>query len=106
MAITPSQRQTREWPLLVLALALVCAVCIPLWQWTAGQEGGGDFWTRWTPERLGRLLLGPGAGPLLLLLHLGRVHHRQPLPGAAPPAPRLRAGAFAHRRGGAHPAGG
>ena len=37
MAPNPSQRPTREWPLLVLALALVCAVCVPLWQWSAGQ---------------------------------------------------------------------
>ena len=59
MAITPSQRPTREWPLLVLALALVCAICVPLWQWTAGGDGAGDFFSRWTPERLGRLLLGP-----------------------------------------------
>lgn len=59
MAITPSQRPTREWPLLVLALALVCLVCIPLWQWSAGGEAVEDFWQRWTPERLGRLLLGP-----------------------------------------------
>ncbi len=59
MAITPSQRPTREWPLLVLALALVCAVCIPLWQWTSANDGVGSFWSRWTPERLGRLLLGP-----------------------------------------------
>ena len=59
MALTPSQRPTREWPLLVLALALVCAVCIPLWQWTAANDGGGSFWSRWTPERVGRLLLGP-----------------------------------------------
>ena len=28
--VTPSQRQLREWPLLVLALALVFAICIPL----------------------------------------------------------------------------
>jgi hypothetical protein len=58
MALTPSQRPTREWPLLVLALALVCTICIPLWQWTAGSSGAGNFWDRWTPERLGRLLLG------------------------------------------------
>src|SRR4051794_93729 len=38
MALTPTYRKTREWPLLVLALALVCAVCIPLWQWSAGQQ--------------------------------------------------------------------
>jgi hypothetical protein len=58
MAITPSGRPTREWPLLVFALALVCAICVPLWQWTASNDGG-DFWSRWTPERIGRLLLGP-----------------------------------------------
>ncbi len=59
MALTPSQRPTREWPLLVLALALVGTVCFPLWQWSAGGDAAGDFWQRWTPERLGRLLLGP-----------------------------------------------
>jgi biopolymer transport protein ExbB/TolQ len=54
-----SQRPTREWPLLVLALALVCAVCIPLWQWSSAGQTGGDQWSSWTPERVGRLLLGP-----------------------------------------------
>jgi hypothetical protein len=59
MPFTPSQRPTREWPLLVLAVALVCAVCIPLWQWSAGSlsEGGGA--SKWTTERVSRLLLGP-----------------------------------------------
>src|SRR5262249_27532297 len=60
MAITPTQRRTREWPLLMLALALVCVICIPLWQWsTEPGSAGGEQWARWTPERLGRLLLGP-----------------------------------------------
>lgn len=59
MALTPTQRPTREWPLLILALALVCAVAVPLWQWSAGHDAGGDQWARWTPERLGRLLFGP-----------------------------------------------
>ena len=59
MVITRTQRQTREWPLLVLALALVCGICVPLWQWTSSGQTGGDLWARWTPERLGRLLLGP-----------------------------------------------
>ena len=60
MSITPTQRPTREWPLLILALAIVCAICIPLWQWTSRSEpAGADLWARWTPERLGRLLLGP-----------------------------------------------
>jgi hypothetical protein len=59
MAFTPSQRPTREWPLLVLALALVCAICIPLWQWSAGHRDSGQDFSKWTPERLSRLLLGP-----------------------------------------------
>ena len=58
MALTPTQRPTREWPLLVLALAIVCAVCVPLWQWSGG-PGTPDGPAKWTPERLSRLLLGP-----------------------------------------------
>ena len=45
--------------MLLLALALVCAICIPLWQWSAAQRGDESAWAKWTPERLGRLLLGP-----------------------------------------------
>ena len=58
MASPSSMRPTREWPLLILALAVVCAVCIPLWQYTAGgaEEAAG---ARWTAERLSRLFLGP-----------------------------------------------
>src|SRR5262245_6663943 len=59
MALTRSHKPTREWPLLILALAIVCAICIPLWQWSAARDAGGDEWSRWTPERVGRLLLGP-----------------------------------------------
>jgi hypothetical protein len=60
MAITPTQRPTREWPLLILALAIVCAVCIPLWQWsTGGAALGGEQWSHWTPQRISKLLLGP-----------------------------------------------
>jgi hypothetical protein len=58
MAYTSSQRPTREWPLLVLAVALVCAICIPLWQAASGQSASASF-SKWTPERLSRLLLGP-----------------------------------------------
>jgi MotA/TolQ/ExbB proton channel family len=58
MAHTTSQRPTREWPLLVLAVALVCVICIPLWQSAPGQLGNSG-WSKWTPERLSRLLLGP-----------------------------------------------
>jgi hypothetical protein len=58
MALTPSQRPTREWPLLILALALVGTVCVPLWRWSSSQSvDGGD----WSPgaERASRLFLGP-----------------------------------------------
>jgi hypothetical protein len=58
MAITPSQKPTREWPLLILALALVCAVTIPLWQWSAAHDDLAPE-SRWTAKRLGHLLLGP-----------------------------------------------
>ena len=58
MAYTSSQRPTREWPLLVLAVALVCVICIPLWQSSSGQVGS-EGWSKWTPERLSRLFLGP-----------------------------------------------
>jgi len=50
--------QTREWPLLVLSLALVFAVCIPLKQWLATQPAEGTVWSG-RIERAGRLLLGP-----------------------------------------------
>ena len=57
MALTPSQRPTREWPLLVLALALVCAVCIPLWQWSSGRQ-----------LAFSRQALGAAVGPAANLL--------------------------------------
>ncbi len=58
MAITPSQRPTREWPLLVLSLAVVASICYPLSIWLGTQPAQG---TSWAPafERAGRLLIGP-----------------------------------------------
>jgi biopolymer transport protein ExbB/TolQ len=56
MAITPTQRHTREWFLLILALALVGAICVPLWQWSGRTT---EELSQLTPQRLGRLLLGP-----------------------------------------------
>src|SRR5262249_19830707 len=53
MPLTPTHKPTREWPLLVLALALVGFVCLPLRQWLLVQPAGT------LPERLGRLFLGP-----------------------------------------------
>ncbi|MBY0527044.1 MAG: MotA/TolQ/ExbB proton channel family protein [Gemmataceae bacterium] len=59
MALTPTGKPTREWPLLVLAVALVGFVCVPLWQWSSGGDLSNTQWGNWTPERLSRLLLGP-----------------------------------------------
>jgi hypothetical protein len=59
MALTPSQRPTRELPLLVLALALVGALCFPLWEALAPDGGGATMWSSWDGERWSRLLFGP-----------------------------------------------
>lgn len=58
MALTRTHRQTREWPLMVLSLVLVLAVCLPLRQWVADKPFAE---TEWGPkiERASRLLLGP-----------------------------------------------
>lgn len=58
MAPTPSHRSTREWPLLILALALVGAVALPLGQGLLG-EGGLGMFAEWDAARWGKLLLGP-----------------------------------------------
>jgi biopolymer transport protein ExbB/TolQ len=44
MALTPSQRHTREWPLFVFALAVVGAVCFPLSQWASAAAPDGPEW--------------------------------------------------------------
>jgi biopolymer transport protein ExbB/TolQ len=57
-SVSSSKTGAKDGPLLLLAIALVGAICIPLWLGRHGMddlsEGG-----RWTPERLSRLLLGP-----------------------------------------------
>jgi biopolymer transport protein ExbB/TolQ len=58
MALTPSHRPTREWPLLILTLGIVGLVCFPLYQGLVGDDETVGFGT-WTSERWGRLLLGP-----------------------------------------------
>ena len=58
MSAPSALRPTREWPLLILAITLVCAICVPLWQYAHDpndQAGGGH----WGQKRLARLFLGP-----------------------------------------------
>lgn len=45
-----------EWPLLILAVAVVGAICFPLWPWRSSAAPGEAIFT---PERVGRMLLGP-----------------------------------------------
>jgi biopolymer transport protein ExbB/TolQ len=59
MALTPSQRPTRELPLLLLALVLVGAICIPLWGALADPNGEINMWANWDSDRWARLLFGP-----------------------------------------------
>src|SRR5262245_3340843 len=58
MALTPSHRPTREWPLLILTLGLVALICFPLWEALITDQGVSS-WGGWPAERWGRLLLGP-----------------------------------------------
>jgi hypothetical protein len=58
MALTQTKRPTHEWPLLILAVAVVCSICIPLWQWSSHQSSQDHPWGD-TLERASRLLLGP-----------------------------------------------
>jgi biopolymer transport protein ExbB/TolQ len=59
MALTPTQRPTREWPLLLLTIALVGFICFPLAQGLLPADGGPPQWSSWDRERWGRLLFGP-----------------------------------------------
>src|SRR6516162_6056937 len=55
MPPTPAQRPTREWPLLILTVALLGMIVYPLWQAYAGDS----VWFDWPRERWAKLLLGP-----------------------------------------------
>src|ERR1043165_1578707 len=57
MSLTPSQRSTREWPLLILTLVLVGAIVYPLWLYFA--QDVSENWFTWPAERWAKLLLGP-----------------------------------------------
>jgi hypothetical protein len=59
MSIPASHRPAREWVLLLLAILVVGGATIPVWQATSTSESRADFLAKWTPERLGKLFLGP-----------------------------------------------
>ncbi len=59
MPVPTSQRSTREWLLLFIALAIVAVVVVPLWQLTTTAESRAEFFSKWTPQRVAKLLLGP-----------------------------------------------
>lgn len=59
MSVRTSQRPTREWLLLAVALAVVGAVVVPLWQLSGSGETREQFLAKWTPDRIAKLLLGP-----------------------------------------------
>jgi MotA/TolQ/ExbB proton channel family len=59
MALTPTQRPTREWPLLLLTIAVVGSICLPLAQSILPEESSLTLFARWDAQRWGRLLLGP-----------------------------------------------
>jgi biopolymer transport protein ExbB/TolQ len=56
MAFMRTQSSLPEWSLLILALALVGAICIPLWQATVPTDEAGVVLTG---DRIARMLLGP-----------------------------------------------
>lgn len=59
MAANNSARTVKEWPLLILSLAIVGAICFPIWQGLGQNDAGASLWSTWTGERWGRLLFGP-----------------------------------------------
>ena len=59
MSLRNSQRSSREWLLLAVAFVMVGAVVIPLWRMTGTEESRTAFLNNWTPQRLGKLLIGP-----------------------------------------------
>ncbi|MBI1830062.1 MAG: MotA/TolQ/ExbB proton channel family protein [Planctomycetes bacterium] len=57
MPLTPSQRPTREWPLLLVTVLVVGIIVYPFWNAFAADSAEGA--STWTPQRFAKLLLGP-----------------------------------------------
>jgi biopolymer transport protein ExbB/TolQ len=58
MALTRSQRPIHEWPLLILALAVVSGICFPIAQGMAS-DSNMTPWANWDAQRWAQLLIGP-----------------------------------------------
>jgi hypothetical protein len=59
MSIRSTHRPNREWLLLLVALALVSGIVFALWRSTGSPDAREEFLSKWTPQRFGKLLLGP-----------------------------------------------
>ncbi len=59
MSVQSTHRPAREWVLFVVALVVVAAAVVPVWRFGGTAESRDEFLAKWTPERVGRLLLGP-----------------------------------------------
>ena len=59
MSFTAAQKPNRDWFWLIVSLLLVGGVSIPLWTWAAPAENSLEYWRKWTPQRVAKLLLGP-----------------------------------------------
>ncbi len=59
MPVPISQRPTREWLTLGLALLIVAAIVAPLWKLSGTAESQEEFLQKWNRERVAKLFLGP-----------------------------------------------
>jgi hypothetical protein len=59
MPVPSSARPPKEWLLLLLAVAVVGLIVVPFWQFTGSPDQRTEFLSKWTPERVNKLLLGP-----------------------------------------------
>ncbi len=59
MSIQQARKPQREWVWLILALLVVGGISLPLWQIFNPAERSSEYWARWTPQRISKLLLGP-----------------------------------------------
>jgi len=59
MSVRSSHRPTREWLLFLIAAVFVGGGVFVLWRATGSGDSRDEFIKQWTPERFGKLLVGP-----------------------------------------------